>query len=184
MPSSAPGVYASHGYERSHVKGVENTLRLDGKIRRKSLNPIYPIQEIDTHAHIQHSGGAGRMPDAEAAALTVCRAIRAAEVPAGLRFSLSRRLEKAFWDVWPRLGLQAQVQFYGEREGFAGALADDASHTLLMNGEYDFGPKWDQELLRRFAKTARREALLTGHDRRGGRRISPAGLPARPVRAV
>ena len=22
------GVYASHGYERSHVKGVENTLRL------------------------------------------------------------------------------------------------------------------------------------------------------------
>ena len=104
----------------------------------------------------------GRMPDAEAAALTVCRAIRAAEVPAGLRFSLSRRLEKAFWDVWPRLGLQAQVQFYGEREGFAGALADDASHTLLMNGEYDFGPKWDQELLRRFAKTARREALLTG----------------------
>ena len=35
----------------------------------------------------------GRMPDAEAAALTVCRAIRAAEVPAGLRFSLSRRLE-------------------------------------------------------------------------------------------
>ena len=23
-----PGVYASHGYERSHVEGVENTLRL------------------------------------------------------------------------------------------------------------------------------------------------------------
>ena len=23
-----PGVYASHGYERSHVKGMENTFRL------------------------------------------------------------------------------------------------------------------------------------------------------------
>ena len=23
-----PGVYASHGYERSHVKGAENTLKL------------------------------------------------------------------------------------------------------------------------------------------------------------
>ena len=76
----------------------------------------------------------GKIPDAELAALTVSRAMRAAEVPAGLRFSLSRRLEKEFWDVWPRMGLQAQVHFYGEREGFAGALADDASHTLLMNG--------------------------------------------------
>ena len=104
----------------------------------------------------------GKIPDAELAALTVSRAMRAAEVPAGLRFSLSRRLEKEFWDVWPRMGLQAQVHFYGEREGFAGALEDSASHTLLLTGEYDFGPKWDQELLRRFAKTARREALLTG----------------------
>ena len=102
----------------------------------------------------------GKIPDAELAALTVSRAMRAAEVPAGLRFSLSRRLEKEFWDVWPRMGLQAQVHFYGEREGFAGALEDSASHTLLLTVEYDFGPKWDQELLRRFAKTARREALL------------------------
>ena len=98
----------------------------------------------------------GKIHDAELAALTVSRAMRAAEVPAGLRFSLSRRLEKEFWDVWPRMGLQAQVHFYGEREGFAGALEDSASHMLLLTGEYDFGPKWDQELLRRFAKTARR----------------------------
>ena len=33
----------------------------------------------------------GKIPDAELAALTVSRAVRAAEVPAGLRFSLSRR---------------------------------------------------------------------------------------------
>ena len=30
------GVYASHGYERSHVKGVENTLRLMEKYVEKA----------------------------------------------------------------------------------------------------------------------------------------------------
>ncbi|MFR6406342.1 MAG: hypothetical protein ACLUN6_03820 [Holdemanella sp.] len=35
------GVYASHGYERSHVEGVENTLRLIRKVRGKLKKGLY-----------------------------------------------------------------------------------------------------------------------------------------------
>lgn len=113
--------------------------------------PVLPIQ-------VALSG----MRDAGAAVMTASRALRAAAVPAGLRFALSKRLEKEVWELWASAGLHAPVAFFGEREGFSGAMKSDAGYTLCLMGEYDFQPRWDQEFLRRFGKLSQRGALMTG----------------------
>lgn len=122
------------------------------------------------------------MPGEGAALRTVAWALKQAGSPAGLRFALSRRYEKAVMEQMQELGLSEDaVEFFGERGGLANAAdhLGDATHFLSLEGEYAFSPRWDFQLLTRYDKIPVRGALMTamlGDD--NGRTVPQAYLPA------
>lgn len=122
------------------------------------------------------------MPNEGAALRTVAWAWKRAGSPNGLRFALSRRLEKPVLESLPEMGMESSIfSFYGERGGLANVAENmgDATHFLSLSGEYDFAPQWDYQLMNRYGKIPSKAPLMTamiGDD--GGKTEPQAYLPA------
>ncbi len=101
------------------------------------------------------------LPDAPAALTTVLGALTNAFSPRALRFALPARFAVELEHA--SLPAGARLQFFEESAGVDGVLPlrGDATHFLLLRGEYAFCAHWDAKILTRYCRCTSPRKLAT-----------------------
>jgi hypothetical protein len=101
------------------------------------------------------------LPDATAALTTVLGALTNALFPRALRFALPARFAGELEHA--SLPVGARLQFFEESAGVGGVLPliGDATHFLLLRGEYAFGSHWDVKIFARYCRCPSPRKLAT-----------------------